>query len=164
MAFTQDELRRASNQRARALGSRTGQKTAFLCHSHKDRELAEGLQAKLVEAGLDLYIDWQDVTMPDPPSHYTADRIRRLISAADLFLYLATQNSANSKWCPWELGIADARKSEAGILIVPTRDAVGGEYGNEYINLYRRLDRDSMGLARFYERGSYTAMAVGALG
>lgn len=117
----------------------------------------------LRDADLDLYIDWQDETMPEKPSRETAHRIRRRIASSDVSLYLASQNSANSKWCPWELGFADDKKGDPSILIVPTRDAAGGEHGNEYLHLYRRLDRDSLSALCMFEAGSYTPHSVTAL-
>jgi hypothetical protein len=74
------------NQRSRSYG----QKTGFLCHSHKDRDMALGLQQWLKEQGMDLYIDWQDPYMPDTPDGTTADRIRTVIKGADVFLFVAT--------------------------------------------------------------------------
>jgi hypothetical protein len=48
--------------------------TAFLCHSHKDQELAKGLQVLLTENGWDLYIDWEDNEMPSSPNKETANK------------------------------------------------------------------------------------------
>jgi len=66
MAIAQSELLRAGQRRPLMKSQiRPGlQKTAFLCHSHRDSALAEGLQALLAEQGVALYIDWQDATMP----------------------------------------------------------------------------------------------------
>lgn len=164
MPVYQDDLRQAARRHVRTYSARYGQKTAFLCHSHKDRELAEGLQALLREAGLDLYIDWQDETMPDKPSRETAQRIRRRIEDNQLFLYLATGNSAHSKWCPWELGYADGKKSDQRIIVIPTRDTAGGEHGNEYGHLYRRIDRGSFNLLNAFDPNSMTGTAVAGLG
>lgn len=163
MTIFQDDLRRAASRRVKTYAAASGQKTAFLCHSHKDRELAEGLQALLREAGLDLYIDWQDASMPEPPSRETASRLRQRITGADLFLYLATQNAANSKWCPWELGYADGKKPDRTILVVPTRDSAGGEHGNEYVQLYRHFDRNPGAAVQFYEPASYSGRSVQAI-
>lgn len=83
MALDQHQLQYAALRRP-ALKSQafTGRKhTAFLCHSHHDKQLAEGLQVLLEEQGLDLYIDWQDVTMPAAPDRVTAQRIQNLIRA-----------------------------------------------------------------------------------
>ena len=80
---------------------RSGRQTAFLSHSHKDADLAKGLQAFLQAQGWLVYIDWQDTSMPPRPNKETADRIKVKIKRLDWFLYLATANSATSRWCPW---------------------------------------------------------------
>jgi hypothetical protein len=147
MAISQSDLRRATLRTPlrKGLSPAHGQATAFLCHSHKDRDLAEGLQVLLLEAGLDLYIDWQDPSMPDKPTRETAQRLQRRIITSDWFLFLATANSMSSKWCPWELGYADGKKPIDSIAIVPTHDTLGSYYGNEYLELYRRIDVSTAG-------------------
>jgi hypothetical protein len=132
---------------------RQGAPTAFLSHSHKDALLAKGLQTRLSGLGWDVYIDWEDTSMPDRPDAVTADKIRRKIVQLDLFLFLATQNSMTSRWCPWELGYADGRKANNEILIVQTSD-IRGTYGNEYLELYRNIDEvKGGGVAHFNKSG-----------
>ena len=141
MAINQDDLRstaRRSGQQA-VTAKHANQRTAFLCHSHVDRELAEGLQTRLREQGFDLYIDWQDLTMPATPNAETAAKLRNLIVTCDWFLFLATANSMASRWCPWELGYADGKKPHDKIAIVPTKDQQN-THGNEYLQLYRYID------------------------
>lgn len=116
------------------------QQTAFLCHSHKDTDLAEGLQVMLNENGWELYIDWKDVEMPENPNRETAKLIQSKIRELDWFLFLATPNSTSSKWCPWEIGYADSTKTLDKIIIIPTIDNTGKWYGNEYLQLYRKID------------------------
>lgn len=115
------------------------QQTAFLCHSHKDKELAEGLQILLTENGWDLYIDWQDGELPSTPDKETAAKIKAKITQSGWFLFLATANSTDSRWCPWEIGYADATKKHDNILIIPTEDDNGRWHGNEYLQLYRKI-------------------------
>lgn len=74
-----------------------GQTAAFLSHSHKDATLALGVQEMLKNQGWDVYIDWQDQTMPDTPDGETAFNIKVAIVRADWFLFLATQNSMASR-------------------------------------------------------------------
>lgn len=119
------------------------QQTAFLCHSHKDHELAKGLQILMKENGWDLYIDWEDSEMPSNPNKETANRIKTKIKNTDWFLFLATDSSTQSRWCPWEIGFADSVKGYEHILIVPTADDSGSWYGNEYLQLYKRMDEGS---------------------
>lgn len=119
------------------------QQTAFLCHSHKDRSLVIGLQNLLLKHGWRLYIDWLDKALPETPDETTASTIKLRIRQLDWFLFLATPNSTDSRWCPWEIGYADAVKNHNNILIVPTEDDSGQWYGNEYLQLYRQITNAS---------------------
>jgi hypothetical protein len=153
MSIAQSRLRQSSAgastyPRAKA----AGQRTAFLCHSHKDQLLALGLQEILRQGGVDLYIDWQDAEMPSQPSGETAQRLRIRIQQCDLFLFLATQNSMSSRWCPWELGHADGVKRNAQIVVVPTTDGTY-EHGAEYMHLYRRIDVNYSGVLQVFNPG-----------
>jgi hypothetical protein len=46
-------------------------RTAFLCHSHKDIQLVKGLIARFSREGINLYVDWQDEEMPEINSMVT---------------------------------------------------------------------------------------------
>lgn len=63
--------------------------------------------------------------MPEEPNRETAGRIQAAIRNSDVFLFLATENSMSSRWCPWELGYADGVKPLDSIAVVPTKDAIG---------------------------------------
>lgn len=128
-----------SLKRAADLGNVKG---AFLCHSHKDETLVKGLIAFFKANGIDLYIDWDDHSMPETPNAETARKIQEAIRRYERFLFLATAHSKASRWCPWEIGYADS--SQRKILIIPTRDATG-TYGNEYLQLYAHLDIGTQG-------------------
>ncbi|BBT66379.1 toll/interleukin-1 receptor domain-containing protein [Aeromonas caviae] len=158
MPISQSDLFNAGQRRSiqGQFAKRFGQPTAFLSHSHKDMQLALGLQELLKNQGWDVYIDWQDQTMPDKPDAKTAFNIKAAIVRADWFLFLATQNSMTSRWCPWEIGVADGQKDYDRIAIVPTRDNQGYFYGNEYMNLYNKIDISSgtSSLAFFDTRGN----------
>lgn len=163
MPIDQYELRQAASRnftftkKSAAYGQRKG----FLCHSHADRNLALGFQQKLKEEGLDLYIDWQDLSMPPEPNRETAEKIKLMIRDADVFLFLATENSMASRWCPWEIGYADGVKRSIQIAIVPTRDSNGRFYGNEYLQLYRRIDKTNYtSPLRWFDPGSISSHSV----
>lgn len=130
---------------------KTGKQTAFLSHSHKDSTLAKGLQGFLQSKGWLVYIDWEDTSMPSKPNRETAQKIKDKIKRFDWFLYLATANSASSRWCPWEIGYADGVKDIDKIVIIPTRDRDGQNHGNEYLDLYRNVGvTQSGGYGLFY--------------
>jgi hypothetical protein len=136
---------------ARALGA----KTAFLCHSHHDANLAKGLVQLLSDAGWRVYIDWQDANMPESPNQETAQRIKQKIVDLEYFLFLATPKSMVSRWCPWEIGFADGKKQIDRILIVPTEDGVQ-THGNEYLQLYRRVDMSDKNELAVWQPGQST--------
>lgn len=165
MTISQYDLRSAAARNTSAKNQRSKgylQKSGFLCHSHKDRELALGLQQLLKEQGMDLYIDWQDASMPEEPDAHTAARIRNVIRGSDVFLFLATSNSMASRWCPWELGFADGVKQNEQVAVIATRDASGNYYGNEYLQLYRRIDQSSASnFLYWYQKGSQSPQTLG---
>ncbi|HBC3930626.1 TPA: toll/interleukin-1 receptor domain-containing protein [Vibrio parahaemolyticus] len=150
MTIKASDLRSAASRSGRVFVAKSlnealakNQQTAFLCHSHKDHDLAKGLQILMKENGWDLYIDWEDSEMPSTPNKETANIIKKKIKTTDWFLFLATGNSTQSRWCPWEIGFADSAKGYEKILIVPTADDSGNWYGNEYLQLYKRMDEGS---------------------
>lgn len=145
MAIEQKTLRNKSynyNQRldeAKYTSLGRAKRSAFLCHSHshRDEALVKGLIVVFREAGVDLYVDWLDQSMPETPNKQTALNIQKRIRHADLFIFLATENSKKSRWCPWEIGFADG--VEKNVYIVPTSDGYH-TYGNEYLELYAKID------------------------
>lgn len=127
--------------------------TAFLSHSHKDAILAKSLQGFFHSKGWFVYIDWEDEDMPPKPNRDTATKIQGKIHRLGWFFYLATHNSALSRWCPWEIGYANGVKDIDSMVIIPTRDNNGQNYGNEYLNLYRHVDATSNGDYGLFEPG-----------
>jgi hypothetical protein len=124
----------------KAFSKSTAEASVFLSHSHKDRELVEGFINYLAHWGkIRVYVDWQDSDLPAATNHETARKIKKKIGDLDYFLVLATENALKSKWVPWEIGIADAIKPDK-IAIVPVADSSGRFNGNEYLQLYPRLD------------------------
>lgn len=130
-----------------------GRKTAFLCHSHLDQALVKGFVNYARDKGWNLYIDWQDTSLPSQPNRTTALAIKNRIVASHLFIFLATANSVSSRWCPWEIGYADGKKPLDRIVVAPTTDDGGKYYGNEYLQLYRRLDVAPDGRLAAYDPG-----------
>jgi hypothetical protein len=161
MAIRIDALRSAATRQttvvARSLNEAQtlGVKAAFLCHSHHDANLAKGLVQLLSDAGWRVYIDWQDAEMPDTPNRETAQRIKQKIIDLEYFLFLATPRSMASRWCPWEIGYADGKKQLDRILIVPTEDGAQ-THGNEYLQLYRRVDLSDKNELAVWQPGQNT--------
>lgn len=133
---------------ARTLGLRT----IFLCHSHRDKDLVQGVVTLLNESGWRVYVDWADASMPETPNRETAARIEQEITDLDYFIFLATPNSMSSRWCPWEIGYADGKKPIDKILVLPTSDSAG-THGSEYLQLYRRIDMSDQNRLAVWQPG-----------
>ncbi|MEP2986864.1 MAG: toll/interleukin-1 receptor domain-containing protein [Sulfitobacter sp.] len=129
-----------------------GDQTAFLSHSHTDAVYAKRVQAFLEAQGWRVYIDWEDATMPSKPDKETALKIKDRIKRLDWFLFLATKNSMSSRWCPWEIGIADGVKANERIIVIPTRDGYTN-YGSEYLDLYRYIHSTTDGGFATFDAG-----------
>jgi hypothetical protein len=161
MPITLDALRNAA-YRTRMVAARSltearakGLQTAFLCHSHQDELLVKGFITLLEEAGWHVYVDWADSAMPETPTRETANRIKQKIVDMNYFLFLATPNSVSSRWCPWEIGYADGKKYIDKILVVPTSDG-NRTHGNEYLQIYRRVDISNLGKLAVWQPGQTT--------
>lgn len=128
-----------------------GSKKAFLCHSHADAEYVKGFIQLLKQENIDVYVDWQDSAMPQITNRETASKIQQKIKDLDYFFFLATPNSVKSRWCPWEIGYADGVKRYESIFIIPTQDRNGNFYGNEYLDLYQKVDRSNQGALCFWK-------------
>lgn len=115
------------------------QLSIFLSHSHKDRSLVEGLIAHFATLGIRIYVDWNDSSMPRITSRATAAKIKQRMGQCSLFVVFATQNAIESKWVPWETGVADQMKGEARISVIPVADASGRYKGAEYLQLYQTM-------------------------
>lgn len=119
-------------------------KTVFLSHSHQDNDIVGNIIEFLLTVGVFVYVDWLDPTMPQVTSGETASKIKERIIQCERFVVLLTENSKESKWVPWELGFADAKKNNENIAIFPvkrsssTSDSVFS--GLEYMQLYQRIE------------------------
>lgn len=113
----------------------------FLSHSSNDKELVVGAIRVLEGHGATVYIDKKDPTLPPYTSKETARTLRQRIQESRKFVLLASKNSHESKWVPWELGIADGYKGVGQVVIFP---ALNEQYDRawtrwEYLGLYDRI-------------------------
>ena len=114
----------------------------FLSHSSLDQEEVINLVGLFNNCGYSVYVDW----MFDPQldrSNVTADTAKALrirMAQSTGLAYLATGNSANSKWCPWELGYFDGKSQTSRCCILPVLSSYAASYtGQEYLGLYPYL-------------------------
>lgn len=115
----------------------------FLSHSHTDKDVVEQAKLFFENLGISVYVDWADQTMPESTNGDTAHKVKtQIIADNDKFILLATNNAVASKWCNWEVGIADPFKlPEKKIALLPLADNSGTWNGNEYLQIYPRIER-----------------------
>lgn len=113
----------------------------FLSHSSRDDDLVDGAILILENHGATVYVDKIDPELPPYTSKETAAKLKTRINQSRKFVLLATKNSKESKWVPWELGLADGYKGFGKIALFPAVDA---RYETswtswEYMGLYDRI-------------------------
>lgn len=136
--------------------------TIFLSHKHDDLEDLRGVIGWLEKKyDVEVYIDSMDKSMPKTTCGETASRIKGKIHDCDKFILLATEGAIDSKWCNWELGFGDAKKSvNKSIAIFPMRETRFSSYkGNEYLEIYPHIIEEN-GLSKYndgsiIEKGYY---------
>ena len=94
--------------------------------------------------------------MPPDTNKETANKIKSKIENNDHIVVLATNNAMNSRWVPWEIGIADIKKGTAGISILPIVGYYGKFEGNEYLQLYNRIVIADDGFLSVFEPNKFT--------
>lgn len=116
----------------------------FLSHSHHDKDVVKQAKIFFENLGISVYVDWADETMPERTNGSTASKIKnQIISINDKFILLATNNAVSSKWCNWEVGIADPFKlPNKKLAILPLANNSGSWDGNEYLQIYPRIERN----------------------
>ncbi|RXR16347.1 TIR domain-containing protein [Flavobacterium amnicola] len=124
----------------------------FISHSHLDKAIVEQAKIFFENIGISIYVDWADATMPERTNGTTATKIKnQIINANDKFVLLATNNAIASKWCNWEIGIADPFKlTPKKIAILPLADNSGTWNGNEYLQIYPRIEKSAIFSDTYY--------------
>lgn len=120
--------------------NKTGKTTIFLSHKHDERKELDSVISFLKKIDVNVYVDWLDEGMPQTTSGKTATRIKLKIKENDKFIFLATEGAINSKWCNWELGFGDSHKFDKNIAVFPVRDDGYNFSGNEYLQIYPRIE------------------------
>ncbi|MGF6318114.1 TIR domain-containing protein [Pseudomonas frederiksbergensis] len=143
--ITRDELKKISAQSTRSQpmfkANASVQNMTFLSHSSKDKDLVMGAMEIIANHGGLPYIDEVDPEMPRHTSEETADLLKQRINQCNRFILLTSENSKESRWVPWELGVADGSKGPAKIAVfaASTIRDVDSWSSWEYMGLYPRI-------------------------
>lgn len=116
-------------------------KNTFLSHSSKDDDKVEGAIRILKNHGAQVYVDHFDPLTKTDDCVAIAAHVRSVISACKKFVLFATPQSKDSKWMPWELGLADGIRSHPNAAIFPASEQSFDQdwAQQEYLALYRKI-------------------------
>lgn len=116
----------------------------FLSHSYMDQVQVLSLIDLFNEAKYSVYVDWiEDEALDRTNVTYdTANTLKKRMNASLGLAYVSTENSTESKWCPWELGYFDG-KNKSKCCILPVMEP-GVFNGQEYLGLYPYLRYDAI--------------------
>ena len=113
----------------------------FLSHSSADKSDLPMVIGFLEAHGAKVYVDKADKELPQKTSAETGVKLKGRIGECPKFIAFVTANSKNSRWIPWELGIADEMKKLPNVALLPDvgnqANAVWPE--QEYLGLYPRI-------------------------
>ena len=124
----------------------------FLSHSYLDRSMVYTIVDLFNDAGYSVYVDWMvDVQLNrNNITSDTAKTLRERMDTCHGLAYISTANISTSKWCPWELGYMDGKKS-GRCAILPVLESETAEFsGREYLGIYPYID-----YARTENNGKY---------
>ena len=93
----------------------------FISYSRKDTEFAQRLNESFAAQNMEAWVDWQDI----PPSVDWFKEIEKGIEETDIFIFIISPDSINSKVCAEE--VAHAIKNGKRIAPVVCRDIDMGE-------------------------------------
>lgn len=145
--LTRDELLRKAGpitEQAsiiRRTASKSAQGSVFLSHSTADEDILPGVIRLLEEHGASVYIDKKDETLPPYTNRETALALKQRIQQSKKFIVLTSVKSKESRWVPWELGMADGYLSPKNTAILPALDSATDHKWSEreYLGVYDRI-------------------------
>ena len=114
----------------------------FISYSSKDLAYAKKFAELLKDNGFGVYIDNNDSLLDkNNVTEETAKRLERVLRCSASLIYLFTDNSAESFWCPWEIGYMTG-SGEGKCLIAPVFDDEKAKTmmtHREYLKIYPKV-------------------------
>ncbi|RZO61678.1 MAG: TIR domain-containing protein [Sandaracinaceae bacterium] len=146
MAFATARQLRASGgtltEGHRKLAKSLGRQDLFLSHTQRDSEYVGPAIGLLEKHGAHVYVDLLDPAIKTLSGAAVADRVRGAVKQCRRLVALITHETKNSKWIPWEMGLADTLAGAANIALLPIRTDMksSGLLKQEYFQLYPTIE------------------------
>ncbi len=120
--------------------------SVFVSYSSKDSQYLPGVVMLLRIHGGSPYVDVGDDRLPKKPSTQTAALLKDSIVQCRRLVVFVTTHSMESKWVPWELGLADGAKSNSDVALIPAADRADESQwtDQEYFGLYQRIVKGNL--------------------
>lgn len=112
----------------------------FISYSSKDLNYVKTVAELLIDQGFLVYIDDND-SMLDKKNvtDETPKRLARIMESCACLVYVCTDNSVESLWCPWEIGYMSC-KSNFKCAILPVIDEINSYIKHrEYLLAYPEI-------------------------
>ena len=113
----------------------------FISYSSKDLKYVKKLAQYLNDSGFKVYVDDNDSVLDK--NNVTKDTVKRLATIMNncrCLIYVFTKNSAESSWCPWEMGYMSAYNNfKCAILPIIDETEQYIEH-REYLLIYPRIE------------------------
>jgi len=124
----------------------TEAKDVFVAHATLDHESLRGIARLLVGHSATYYIDKQDTSLPILTSTITAEMLALRIATSRRMVVVVSENSARSRWVPWELGLAHGMLGPKQVAILPIADFSKEQPWSrqEYLGLYPQITWDEV--------------------
>jgi hypothetical protein len=119
----------------------------FLSHSYQDAAMSFqrllSIKAFLEDFNLSVYVDWiiDKHLDREQVSEQTAETLRHRMNHSKCLLFATSENSASSKWMPWELGYMDGKSQMVAILPLVEATGKNAYVGQEYLGIYPYIEK-----------------------
>lgn len=114
----------------------------FISHSRRDEARSRALAKTLQQWDIAVYADFEDAPLSSLPDLALAERLVSKLRQCRLLIFAFSEESVNSRWMPWKLGLAHGVIGRA-VLWPFTQRALRAKATQEYLHLYEALSPTS---------------------
>ncbi|MDY0144037.1 MAG: toll/interleukin-1 receptor domain-containing protein [Bacteroidales bacterium] len=124
----------------------------FVSYSYLEKASAVLITELLEKCGYKVYIDLRDddINKHQEVNKKTAERIIQNMKVCKSLLFLHTNATKNSQWCPWELGYFNGFRNRCAIIPLTEKNNETVEH-QEFLSLYPYVDYEKITTTEEYD-------------